>query len=599
MDFTATQGICEWLNLSQIVWIATTFGAFLAALGLCAVDRAAFDDGSDDDLGDDEDLFNFNVSPKDFEEYDAQTRESIKRVEELREKLEGATVDRKEIAEELTTLQLGLAARAQEEGDESTAFGYYEEAFEAYSDYLEAGGGSRDVLKKVAAGRLSYAVLLYENGDNEKADEEYLRAQSENEKLVEFGDREARVDNLGIDLNRASIIFARGDENGAFDLLDKTIAELKKLVADPDYIRYEVPYCLAKAQMSKGLLLRSTLDDDLDRPEAAEAREAYEGAINAFRALVEDGGETQYRRELADALVESMAVNPIRSREEAEGAIATLKEASDAYRKCVILGESDACVDFFEASLERARLLMSIDCDDAAFALYDSIIEAFDNLSDSDELPLLEGLATAYQNRAKLRKGDDREVFKKKLADLDLAIELQVKIADDLVATLREENDGCCCGHDHGHDHDGCRCGGHGHEHAHDDCCCGGHGHGHDRDGCGCGGHGHGHDRDGCGCGGHGHEHDRDGCCCGHDHSVSSAERQFFIDHWVSDNYAALMECLFDRAGVHLELGDRTAARADCDIAETITKQYRSVLKEGETLDDETIEQIRQMRRAL
>ena len=580
MEIVLTQGICEWLNLSQIVWIATTFGAFLVAFGFCAVDRAAFDDGSDDDFGDDEDLFDFNMSPKDFEEYDAQTRETIARVEELREKLENATDDRKEIAEELTTLQLGLAARSQEEGDESAAFGYYEEAFEAYSDYVEAGGCSRDVLKKVAAGRLSYAVLLYESGDNEKADEEYLRAQSENEKLIEFGDREARVDNLGIDLNRASIIFARGDADAAFELLDKTIAELKKLVADPDYNRYEVPYCFAKAHMSKGLLLRSTFDDDLDCPEAAEAREAYEGAINAFRALVEDGGETQYRRELADALVESMAVNPIRSREDAEGAIARLKEASDAYRKCVILGESDACVDFFEASLERARLLMSIDCDDAAFALYDSIIEAFDNLSDSDELPLLEGLATAYQNRAKLRKGDDRDVFKKKLADLDLAIDLQIKIADDLVATLREENDDCCCGRDHNHD-----------------CGCGGHGHGHDHD-CGCGGHGHGHDHDGC-CGGHGHEHAHDGCRCGHDHGVSSAERRFFIEHWVSDNYVALMECLFDRAGVHLELGDRTAARADCDLAETITKQYRSVLKEGETLDDETIEQIREMRRAL
>jgi hypothetical protein len=387
---------------------------------------------------------------------------------------------------------------------------------------------------------------------------------------------------LGIDLNRASIIFARGDANAAFELLDKTIAELKKLVADPDYNRYEVPYCLAKACMSKGLLLRSTLDDDLDRPEAAEAREAYEGAINTFRALVEDGGETQYRRELADALVESMAVNPIRSREDAEGAIARLKEASDAYRKCVILGESNACVDFFEASLERARLLMSIDCDDAAFALYDSIIEAFDNPSDSDELPLREGLATAYQNRAKLRKGDDRDVFKKKLADLNLAIDLQIKIADDLVATLQEENDDCCCGRDHNHD---CGCGGHGHGHDHDDgCCCGGHGHEHAHDGCGCGGHGHGHDHD---------------CGCGHDRGVSSAERRFFIEHWVSDNYVALMECLFDRASVHLELGDRTAARADCDFAETITKQYRSVLREDETLDDETFEQIRQMSRAL
>ena len=157
----------------------------------------------------------------------------------------------------------------------------YESAFDAYSRYLDSGGDSQATLKKAAAGRLSYAVALYENGDNDAADREYVRARQENEELAKLGDREAQVDMLGIDLNRASIISARGDQQGAIELLDETIAELKKLVDDPDYNRYEVPYCLAKAYMSKGWLLRSTFDDDLDCPEAIDSRDAYENAIKA------------------------------------------------------------------------------------------------------------------------------------------------------------------------------------------------------------------------------------------------------------------------------------------------------------------------------
>ncbi len=62
--------------------------------------------------------------------------------------------------------------------------------------------------------------------------------------------------------------------------------------------------------------------------------------------------------------------------------------------------------------------------------------------------------------------------------------------------TAAQEDDGCDCGHDHGHDHE-CGCG-HDHHHDGDHECCGGHGH-------------------------HHHDHG-DGCCCGHDHDRDHAE---------------------------------------------------------------------------
>ena len=77
-----TPALIDLSTLSLFAWLAS-FGALFAALGLCAVKDEAFDDGNDGDF-DDEDLFDFGVSREDFEEYDAQTRESIARVEALR-----------------------------------------------------------------------------------------------------------------------------------------------------------------------------------------------------------------------------------------------------------------------------------------------------------------------------------------------------------------------------------------------------------------------------------------------------------------------------------------------------------------------------------
>ncbi len=74
---------------------------------------------------------------------------------------------------------------------------------------------------------------------------------------------------------------------------------------------------------------------------------------------------------------------------------------------------------------------------------------------------------------------------------------------------LKQHEDACGCGEDHGHAHeDACGCG-EDHGHAHEDAC-------------GCGeDHDHAHE-DECGCGedhGHAHEHDHgDECGCGHDH---------------------------------------------------------------------------------
>ena len=427
------------------------------------------------------------------------------------------------------------------------------EAGDQPNDYVETYGESVEALRQLSAARLNHAILLNDAGEFTDADEEYRRASDATAKLAEFGDAEAKLDLVGILLNRASVAFERGFHAQSFNMLDEAAEEFQKL-ADADPTRAsEANFYLAKTYAVKGEFMRADLDDDDLRSDAAEeAREALKRAVKGYRDLVA-AGHTNHKRDLADGIVALVAASPREEEDDVDEALNLLGEACRAYESVVAAGEQDAVVDLFDATLQRGDLLMSVERLNEAAALYDGVVYTFEQFAESEELPLLEGLAVAYQRRAQIRK--DVVEVSKTIADLTKAIEFQTAIADSLIATLKEGGEECECGHDHAHG-----------EHS-----------------CGCG-HDHGHGEHGCGCG------------CG---SCSETERKFLVEKWVNDNFRALTECLHARVLAHLDKRDSSAALNDCLVAEAIEKAYRAVLREGEPLDMEFASKLRELRRAL
>lgn len=548
MTHTIIRTLFETLTSPQVLAVASFCGAFLMT-------RTGADDApeeeSESDAADGDLAPGFRFSREDLREYKEFAEQTDKRVEELVEALDSGEESKESLAE-LIGCYLTRAARLQEEGEDERAADDYAAAFARYGEYEENYGQNLELVKLVAAGRLNYGILLNDSGDLAEADEEYALAENEYRKLAEFGDREAKLDLAGLKLNRAAVAFERGDRVGSFEALDSVAEEFRKLAEDPENNKSEALYYLAKTYATKSSFLRSTLeDDDLESPEATEATEAIDRAIEVYRALV-DAGETQYRRDLGDALVLRATTSATRSKEDLENVADALGEAAEYYKQVVALGENDASVDLFDATLQRAKTLLALERADEAERLYDSVVETFDVFADSGELPLVEGLATAYQKRAELRAS--KASVKATVADLTRAIELQTAIADSLLETLRDDGVGCGCGHEHGHD--GCGCG---HEHGHDHCGCG---------------HEHGHDH--CGCGG--------------------AERKFLVEHWVNDNFRALTECYLDLANARLEDHDLPGAADACAAADKLANAYRAALKEGETLDEELLADIRLLR---
>ncbi len=595
------QTLADVLSSAAFAQISLVLCAFLMA-------RSVSDGGQDgaDEEGGDQDggEADFNFSREELQAYQELVEQTDARINELVELLEAEDQpNAKELEEELARTYLQRAAREQEEGEFEAAEDDYAAAFARLDNYVETYGESVEALRQLSAARLNHAILLNDAGEFTDADEEYRRASDATAKLAEFGDAEAKLDLVGILLNRASVAFERGFHAQSFNMLDEAAEEFQKL-ADADPTRAsEANFYLAKTYAVKGEFMRADLDDDDLRSDAAEeAREALKRAVKGYRDLVA-AGHTNHKRDLADGIVALVAASPREEEDDVDEALNLLGEACRAYESVVAAGEQDAVVDLFDATLQRGDLLMSVERLNEAAALYDGVVYTFEQFAESEELPLLEGLAVAYQRRAQIRK--DVVEVSKTIADLTKAIEFQTAIADSLIATLKEGGEECECGHDHAHGEHSCGCG-HDHDHGEHGC---GHDHAHGEHSCGCG-HDHAHGEHSCGCG-HDHAHGEHSCGCGHDHghgehgcgcgcgSCSETERKFLVEKWVNDNFRALTECLHARVLAHLDKRDSSAALNDCLVAEAIEKAYRAVLREGEPLDMEFASKLRELRRAL
>ncbi len=568
---------------SPAFWnICATFAALTVAgcgCGRCGGDSA---DDSDDEDGDEDGDFgaDFNLSADDLREYDEYVEQENARIAELWETLEDYSGDdAQELENELVQALLARAVRRQEEGEVEASGDDYAAAFERIANYGAQYGESIELLRTLAAARLNYAILLNDEGELSDADAEYRKAAETIGKLVELGDRDAKLDAVGVELNRAAILFETGRQAESFETLDDAAEAFQKLADEEPIKRDEALFYLAKTLSTKADFVRSTLDEEND--DATEANDLTRRAAEIYRRLVA-GGHTEYKRDLADALVAGVATDPTRSKEDLERAIAELAEAGRLYEAVVACGENDACVDLFETSTRRAELLERADRSKEAVELCDSILETFEDFKNSDELPLLEGLAETFQRRARLRK-EAAGYTKKVVADLTGALELQLRVADSLIETLRDD-DGDSDGAEHS-----CGCGS-----------CGGHkGHSCGGDGCGCGGH----KEHSCGCGHCGGEDARGAehsCGCGScGGSCDGAERKFFVERWANENYDAILTLFFDRACAYLELRETTLALGDCLAADDLDRAYRAALREGETLTSDACSKLRELKASL
>lgn len=543
-------------TLADLLLSPMTLNSMLALAALMALNAdhdPSPDDNDDDDLDDDysdlEDEPDFTFSQNDIKELKKQFAEINERIDAINSSLARETDAEKRQNLELELIRYYLTKAALEvEFEEDLE----EQGLQDYQTLLEKiaafeklyGDESRDFLKQKALAYLNYGILLYDRGDFQGADQNYIVAGLTNDKLASFGDEEAALDAVGVTLNRATLLFELGNHEQAYEMLDAAIVEFQKVASSDSRFRNEASYYLAKTYMTKCDYLRGQDDN------APEANEAAQNASAVYRSLIESGN-TQYKRDYADALLTFVLTASEEQKNELDELLEALNQARQAYETVIAHGETDACVDLFDVFATRGDLLFNAQQNDEALNTYNALLESFSILKSTDELPILEGLAVAMHRRAQLRK--ETAKTQELLKDLEEATTLQLRISEELMETLEEkhDHDHCCHTHDEGR------------EHKHE--CCG-HGCGHDHDA---------EEHGGCQCG-------CDGCG-----ELGPAARKFFVERWAQENYDEIMQLFYWRAQLYLENGNHDAAREAVATALAVRRAYQRVLKDGETLQSD------------
>ena len=547
--------------------------AFLPLCLLACALMAKFDDSQNEAENDEEDDiasdFDFNFTAQGIKDYEELVAQTDARIDELTGQIERGEGDVKELKEELVHSILSRAARFQEEGEDEKATDDYGTAFALIDELIETYGESVDLLKLLAASRLNYAVMLNDSGELSDAEEEYRKAAESNEKLVAFGDGEARLDLVGIKLNLAGIERERERPTESVALIDDAIEEFNKIAEEDSNRRDEALYYLSRALLAKSEILASDFEGERDDSGARdEARREVARAVDVLRSLV-GAGRSDHKRDLADALCLLVDLGEEREADDLDDAIKSLEEARSHFASVVVCGQPDASVDLFDASMREGELLLRRERHKEALALYKDVADTFEQFAESDELPLLDGMATAYLRVATLQKGSVS--IDKTIEDLKKALDLQWKVAQDLIASLKggEESDEDHCGHCHDHEAEHCHSHCHGHDHCRDHHC----EEAEHSDHCGCG----------CGCG----------------HCGGETERRFLLENWVGDNFGSLMEILYALIACRMEKSEVDQASNLCELAAKIARDYRGALRAGEKIESEFERKIRDLRYSL
>ncbi|MCF0233443.1 MAG: hypothetical protein HUK22_00530 [Thermoguttaceae bacterium] len=544
-------------NALAEAFASPAFWNICAAFGACAVaackcgKHGCEDDDRDGDChcGDDcdcgghchcgcgEDDPDFAYNMREYEDFVAQL---AARVEELRRDVAGFKGDpavKSELVEELAGAILSQAEISCEGGDWDDAEAKFLDAFQVLESAIAEGASSVSARRLYGDSRLRYGVVLEDAGEIEKAEAQFADAREIYESLCESGDSGARLDLAGLRLNVAGIKYERGETAFAMDELDAVAKDFRQIAADlaesdPERAA-DARHYAAKTLATKADFMRSLGED------SEEANALTRQAIAQFRECVAAGDE-RHVRDLADSLVAAVSSTEVSEPEQIDALLADLDEARGFYEKAMASGESDAVVDLFDAETLRGDILTCADRTTDAYRFYKDFVEEFAEFESSDQFAIIMGFAVANNRLGRLEMELGRG--NSSIPRFEKALELAQKLAE-FIRTMFGDGENC----------DG-EC---------DDC-----GGRHD-EGCGCG----------CGCG-----------------RVDEESRAEILETTAQEVYDLTLKCYFDLAFAHSTQGKGAEARALCVEAEKFDKEFRAILRPGETLTSEFRAKIRDLK---
>lgn len=353
-----------------------------------------------------------------FEDEEKTRRELLDRVEQNEKRLAaGETGFEKTLAQDY----LACALDFQEEDDFEQTTEYLDKAIDLLT---EANGKnpSEELTRMLGLARLTYGVVLNDQGMWSEALAEYLMAEELMEGLDAAGNLEARLDLAGIRLNAATIHFELAEYDESLAAFEKVKSDFSSLMGTEK--EEEALYYLAKTYLQEAAVYR-----ELNENEKSLRR--MEEGIALYRKMAAQG-DSEHGLDLAPALADYAHSLECSGEKTPEEILPIVEEAIDRLREGIVMGRTDVCPDLLNVSIMKGRLLNYQGRDIEAEEFLTEAADIFSQLQETDDPSALLNLISLHDERGKARLS--RRDLDGALADFSEGIKIGSRLSDPFSA---------------------------------------------------------------------------------------------------------------------------------------------------------------------
>jgi tetratricopeptide (TPR) repeat protein len=347
-----------------------------------------------------------------------------KRIDEL----EKGTSRSLEESDELAGLYLTLAEHLEDHGaDVQELIDLYAKAEDVLKNAL-AQGEDTELRRKLGTVYLQRGVLYNDCDEFEDAVESYELGAATFKPLDEAGDGEAKYDLAGVKLNLGVVYGELGEYEKSKAALDESFL-LYRAVEKIGFT--DTRHCMAQVSVQQGNILH-LMGEELDK-----ITDAYNRAMRLLVELIEDAGQLELERELANVLLDRCLAtyenllekdfdSEIEKINKVGDVLIDIGRAIDLLEKQHSNGNEEARGDLFQALMSQVHVLVDIEKYTEAKKILDRGISDFHEFGDSENPFLASEFASAYDQRANCAAlTDDKE---QALSDFNEAVRIREAI---------------------------------------------------------------------------------------------------------------------------------------------------------------------------
>ncbi|HBT76722.1 MAG TPA: hypothetical protein DEB39_07305 [Planctomycetaceae bacterium] len=335
---------------------------------------------------------------------------------------------------ELANLYFAHAVKKQEYDELDDAVLSYNNGIALLDALYAPGGVDDDGARQLGHALLGRAVAENDNGDTRRALDDYDRAIDVLKPLADKQDGDAMYDIAGIRLNQGTIYHQLEEYDKANEVLDQSFLAFRALEKISDL--GDTRFYMAKVSIAMGSLYRDTGEP------IEKIIDVYDRAMRLLVELI-DIGQMEHEHELAvvlldkctacyDACMEKEFASDRERNEALDAILLDVGRGVEILKKVAETGDPGACYDLFSAMITQGTMMLDLDKNDEALAVFDELLDSFKELGEVEDPIIRHQYAGLEENRGTALYNLDRYEEARQSFDCSVRLRQELLESDEI-----------------------------------------------------------------------------------------------------------------------------------------------------------------------